>query len=317
MCTHRRLPLRVLLCATLLAGACAVGPGAVASARTPDDDPARGLRYGGLERAAAGACAGRFELRGNASPGDSPLCSHGPDAAPDGVDVRVPRAPESPSETTLRSRAAVAAEDPPCAGDGSSGRRVQLVYAHVAGRPDRSEAFAASFTIWAASTDDVFQRSAAETGGSRQITFVHDPVTCAPTVAKATLSTTGEIDYWTSVEEMYHQGFNRNDRKYLVWVDANHYCGIAAYHDDDRPGQNNDNNNYSGYARVDNGCWGIPGASMEAHELMHVLGGVQDSAPNATGAMHCTDDYDLMCYSDRSGLPMVYRCPYTHENTFD
>ncbi|HET7722879.1 MAG TPA: hypothetical protein VFK43_23120 [Acidimicrobiales bacterium] len=200
MCTNRRLPLRVLLCVALVAGACAVGSGTVASAGTPDDDPARGLRYNGMEPAAAGPCAGLLELPGNASPGAPPLCTHGPDAAPDGVDVRVPRAPETPAETTLRPRAAVAAEDPTCLGDGSSGRRVQLVYANIAGRPDRSEAFAASFRIWAASTDDVFQRSAAETGGSRRIGFVHDPVTCVPTVAKATLSATGEVDYWTSAE---------------------------------------------------------------------------------------------------------------------
>ena len=42
---------------------------------------------------------------------------------------------------------------------------------------------------------------------------------------------------------------------------------------DDRAGQTNYNNVYSLISRVDNGCWGMVGQSVEAHELMHNLGG--------------------------------------------
>jgi hypothetical protein len=34
------------------------------------------------------------------------------------------------------------------------------------------------------------------------------------------------------------------------------------------------------------------------HEVTHNLGGVQLSSPNSSGAGHCNDEYDLMCYED-------------------
>jgi hypothetical protein len=63
---------------------------------------------------------------------------------------------------------------------------------------------------------------------------------------------------------------------------------------------------------VDSGCWN---GSTAAHELMHNLGGVQRSAPNTSGAGHCVDEYDVMCYSDAPNYPtMVIRCPQTSHN---
>lgn len=310
---RRRLPL--LLSSILLAGTFALGAVAPpAAAANPKDDPARGLRYTGLERAAQGPCQGRFETRPGAGNGPA-RCTHGPDAAPDGIDVRVERAPETAAETTLRPDPGTAAETI-CTGDGSTGPRVQLVYANITGKTDRSATYAASFQTWAAAMDAVYDRSAAETGGSRRIKFVHDAA-CKPIVNKTTLSTAAANDFETTVNELTAQGFNRNDRKYLVWVDANVYCGIGEIYSDDRAGANNYNNVYSEIARVDNGCWGVVGQSVEAHELMHNLGGVQGTAPNATAYSHCTDESDRMCYADGSGQPLVQRCSSAHENTFD
>ena len=36
---------------------------------------------------------------------------------------------------------------------------------------------------------------------------------------------------------------------------------------------------------------------------MHNLGGVQNSAPNASGWFHCIDEYDIMCYRDSNTTP--------------
>jgi hypothetical protein len=309
---RRRLPL--ILSSIVLAGTFALGAGAPASAAAnPKDDPAKGLKYAGLERAADGPCRGKFEMRGNG--GGPARCTHGPDAAPDGIDVRVAREPETPSETSLRPEAQTAAETV-CTGDGTTGPRVQLVYANITGRTDRYASYAASFQTWASAMDAVFDRSAAETGGSRRVKFVHDAA-CKPIVTKTTLSVAAANDFDTTVSELEGKGFNRNDRKYIVWVDANVYCGIGQIYSDDRAGQNNYNNVYGLISRVDNGCWGVVGQSVEAHELMHNLGGVQDSAPNATIYSHCTDESDRMCYADGSGEPLVQRCVSGHENTFD
>lgn len=302
----------------MLAATLAFAASPASAAANPKDEPAKGLRYGGLERAVTGPCDGRFEMRADAAAGRGgpARCTHGPDPAPEGIDVRVAREPETPAETALRPQPEVAAEGPVCVGDGSAGQRVQLVYANVSGKADRYDAFAASFQIWAAAMDAVFDRSAAETGGTRRVRFVHDAA-CTPIVAKVTLSTAAANSFQTTVDELTGKGFNRNDRKYMVWMDANVYCGIGQVYNDDRATQNNYNNRYSLISRVDNGCWGIAGQSVEAHELMHNLGGVQDTAPNATTNGHCTDERDRMCYADGSGQPMVQTCPAAHENTFD
>ena len=280
------------------------------------DDPGRGLRYQGLERAANGPCQGRFEMRPMPGRGGPARCTHGPDAAPAGIDVRTPREPESSAETTLRPEPVTRAEGTVCAGDGSSGPRVELLYANISGKPDRYATYASSFQTWAAAMDAVFDASASETGGSRRVRFVHDSA-CKPIVTRITLSQAAADDFNTTVEELAGKGFNRNDRKYLVWVDANVYCGIGEVYNDDRAGQNNYNNVYGLVSRVDNGCWGVVGQSVEAHELMHNLGGVQPTAPNATKYNHCTDERDRMCYADGSGEPLVQACPTAHENVFD
>ena len=288
-------------------------PQAATRAGPPVDDPARGLRYGGLRQGSPGGpCKGQFELPLAAGV----ACTHGPDPAPDGVDVRQPApAPVDAAE------AAVALTSLPCQGDGVSGPRVQLVYAHAAGVADRYATLTPSFQVWAAQLDDVFNQSAAETGGSRHVRFVQD-LTCAPTVLDVSLSATGDDTLTNTINELRSLGYNRSDRKYLVWMDANIYCGIAQVYNDDRAGQDNPNNGRSDIpgmvARVDAACWGNPNGLVEAHELTHTLGGVQPTAPNGTANDHCTDDYDRMCYVDATGVTVRVVCAATtHENRLD
>jgi hypothetical protein len=313
----------------MLAGAGALAPGAAAQA-VPPDDPARGFVHAGLRQRPTGPCRNGFELvHGRAG---RTLCTHGPDPAPAGMDVRTRRPPRSTlanatlpgtaaSTAPAAGTAAQAGAAIQCYDDGTSGPRVQLVDARAADVADRYTDYATTFRQIAADVDRVFVQSAAETGGLRHVRYVTDSG-CTPIVARVTLTSTGDDNIDNTISELQAQGYDRPDRKYLVWTDANVYCGIAQVYDDDKPGPGNYHNanaTISGMvARVDNGCWGVANQLVEAHELMHTLGGVQYSAPHGTFYNHCTDEYDRMCYSDGSGKPLVVTCSSTtHEALFD
>ena len=168
----------------------------------PADDAPRGLRYGQLQR--SDTCHGQFAMRlAYGSVG----CTHGPDTAPDGVDVR-----ESAPVASVSAGAATALATMACQGDGVTGPRVQLVYAHASNVSDRYASLLSNFQLWAAQVDDVFNQSAAETGGTRHIRDVHD-ASCIPTVADVALSTTGDDSLTNTINELRSQGYNRSDRK--------------------------------------------------------------------------------------------------------
>ncbi|MGI8426489.1 MAG: hypothetical protein ACR2FO_05015, partial [Actinomycetota bacterium] len=242
-------------------------------------------------------------------------CTH-PDSDPPGIDRRN-RDPIAAESTAPTSTTASAAGPLPCYGDGQSGPRVQAIYAYPPGQANRSAQLLPSMQGWAAATNQVVANSAAETGGVRHIRFVTDAA-CSLSVAAVAVSSAAAADFAATVSELEGMGFNRSDRKYLVWMDAAVYCGIADIYVDDRAGQNNANNGLAAqFSRVDRGCWGVAGQSIEAHELMHNLGGVQTSAPHATSFNHCSDDAERMCYADGSGSTVTQVCPATHENVLD
>ncbi|MGI8983324.1 MAG: hypothetical protein ACR2HM_02130, partial [Acidimicrobiales bacterium] len=206
---------------------------------------------------------------------------------------------------------------PICTGDGTSGPRVQLVYARPAGHPDRYDAYAASFLVWAAQVDAGVKESAEQTGGDRRIRFVHDG-SCTPTISRLVLTAEAGTDYYGFNNQVRQAHGERTDRRYLVWMEATTFCGAAEGRVDDRPDWANANNAHSSLvARVDAGCWGFSGGLAEGHELFHSLGAVQTSAPHATPGFHCLDEIDRMCGIDGSGLPVVVACPDGNEDMFD
>ena len=306
----------------LVMGVLAQTAPATAAPKPPPEDAARGIVHRGLHVPGPGSpCADDFEL---AHPHKGRIaCTHGPDPAPEGVDVRVARSPQEvltqtrgPAPATTPATAA----DVACYGDGTSGARVQLIYARAADKVDRYADFVTGFVQLASRIDAVFAQSAAETGGVRHVRFVTD-ASCTPVVAHVVLSAAGDDDLDGTINDLIAQGYTRTDRKYLVWVDANVYCGIGEIYGDDRATQDNYNNGNPSVpgmvARVDNACWGQT-YMTEAHELMHTLGGVQSTAPHGTGFNHCTDEYDRMCYADGSGEPVSVVCPQaSHEALFD
>jgi PKD domain len=109
-------------------------------------------------------------------------------------------------------------------------------------------------------------------------------------------------------------------RDYVVYADdlPSMAAGSADLVLDDNRGAQNQNN-LGGRVAV---IWGqggddfMDGAGDDErraavlHEIGHLLGAVQLSAPHSTGAGHCTDGWDIMCYAD--GGPhdaQSYPCP--------
>jgi len=234
-----------------------------------------------------------------------------------------------------------------CSNDTGDAYRVQLIYAREASEPDRYAQFEASFRTWAARVDDVFNTSAAKTGGVRHVRYVTD-ASCQPVINRMEISARAVDNVNTMAQEFDDANLNRVDRKYLVWVDTpkNLYCGQGFFYPNDTradrtPGANSNNGNPGApglVARVDRQCWGQTTNLVEAHELLHTLGGVlraksgvADSPPNATNQGHCTDESDRLCYADGepSGNGAVFRadgsptsmrfgvCPASHEALLD
>lgn len=305
-------PVQVVVC--LLASAAVLPSFASAHAghdHAPAEDRARGMVYDDLVRSDDPQCRGMY--RG----ARSGVCTHGPDPAPAGVDVRRERSTAELVATTPPSVSATVPGTtvPPtdgsgavvCEGDGVSGRRVQTLYVVASDRTDRFDALKTTLGGYAVNADRQYNASAQQNGAARHLRFVTAPDGsggCTLDLRKVVVSSTADDSFDATITAVKAQGYNRTDRKYMMWVDANVVCGVGSMYLDSRPEQTNANNgSYAQYARADAGCWNY----AEAHELMHNLGGVQKDAPNATPYGHCSDEYDEMCYDDDGSGPVAMR----------
>lgn len=239
-----------------------------------------------------------------------PICTHGDDPAPKGFDPK--RSVEPVQRSKISPRVA-------CIDDGQSGYRYQVLYlyANDAAPGNRFATYQDSIRTWVADVNEIFENSAQVTGGHRQVRFVTDG-SCQPVVIPVGLPNTTLRSFAAANSALINLGYNRADRNYLLFADTQVYCGLGSIRSDDRKTQDNYNNTGVSFARVDNGCWS---GRTAAHEVMHNLGGVQPSAPNDTGAWHCVDELDIMCYKDSpTGPNMKTVCTtgeWANHNLFD
>lgn len=220
------------------------------------------------------------------------------------LDAAAPKAGEPPAAAGTGARKAPAngpaGQTVQCDGDGTTGNRVQVVYVHAPGT-DRYATYLASFRKWAADADLIFSESAKDTGGVRHIRYVTGS-DCVPTVLNIELPASALSEFSAMNRALAARGLDRRDRKYMIFADAQVYCGIGTFAGDERPAQNNLSNFGPSYGRTDTGCWG---GHTAAHELGHNLGAVNNSAPNTSRGAHCTDEWDVMCYSDSPYYPRM------------
>lgn len=278
----------------------------------PENDPERGLIYDGLEVATAGPCRGLLTPK-NPAPDSRDLCTHGPDPTPAFPPALNAAAPLLPIQDRMIGLSNPLAQ---CDGDGVTGPRVQVVYARASDRPNRftNAAVLKRLRVGASYADETIRVSGLRTGADRRIRFVHDGA-CRVTIENAIIAPSEDNEFGATANALDALGFNRTDRKYLVFLDTastDERCGQGEISPHDIRQTNNLNNHGPSIAIVFSGCWDPEdnAISVGAHELLHNLGAVQLSAPNTSGGYHCVDEHDLMCYSDEPNFPqMVTRCP--------
>ena len=277
------------------------------------DRPRSGRVFLGLDQRSR--CHGGFAVE-SLDASDPAACTHGPDAAPTGVDVReVPTTAELQAQGTGAEPTAAAGGSVPCYGDGVTGKRVEVIYAVASDQTDRYSSVLDLIRGYAGNTDQAFANSAARDGGVRHVRWVTDS-SCLLDVQHVVLSPTGDDSIANTRTELRALGYTRTDRKYLVFADSNVYCGISYVVGDERPDATNPANTGGTVSRVDSACWG-GSASVAAHELAHALGAVQLGAPHSNGGWHCTDEYDRLCYNDGSGATLTYLCASSQEPLLD
>jgi len=247
----------------------------------------------GLEQPTDGECAGGWRL-------EDGTCTHGSHSE------QAPRT--APASTAEMQRLAAASREFTCDGDGTSGRRVEVLYAHAPDRPNRYRDVVGGIRAIVADVQFEFADSAEVHGSLAPLMprFVHSRPQggdCRPVVADVTLPSAGDDDsFAATIQALTGMGYDDPSRRYLVMMDSSAGCGVGQYWDDDTADPTANRNNrvlQPLFSRIDAPCWDW----AETHELVHNLGGVQDSAPNATGFGHCNDEYDLLCYDD--GGPSV------------
>jgi len=258
------------------------------------------------------------------SPSDGPgvLCVHGGDPPPAGASIAERR---SISELAADTEASMAAAGAPtttsCVGTGTDGNRVQAIYARASDVADRSAQIVPMIRQWAAVTESSFIDSAAP-GSVRRVRWVHSAPdgagNCVLDVDVVTLGTGADDTFSATISALNAAGYASPSRKYVVWMDANVYCGIAQLYPDTDTTNNYNDGTFTMYARIDNGCWGYTYPNVEAHELMHNLGAVQSDSPNHSPYGHCLDDKDTMCYADGPGVVTTTVCSgVENERLFD
>jgi hypothetical protein len=192
----------------------------------------------------------------------------------------------------------------------SSHQHIELFYAHFAGQPDNYAVDAASIQQQFRDVDSLFINYQAEHYfGVNEHLWVQCDNGGDPVVHDIALSATlGSSNFGTIVTDMSNDGYSLNNVHYWIWTDGNPtvgYAGQSTLYADDSPGVSNANNQWGaysinyGYSSTNTDCGEADcGALYFAHENGHAMGAVQLSAPDTTGAYHCIDGNDVMCYND-------------------
>ena len=221
-----------------------------------------------------------------------------------------------------KSFAAAAPTQPKCYGNGINGSRVQLLYGYAKGQPNRAATILPKIlNDWVPRIEGTFRNTSREQGRELGVRFYAPNCKLQVDVLEMPRPDPAqrpEAQLEAVYDFLHDEGYRDVDHKYLLWTDLTVRvgCGVGQTYLNDDPTPLNPNA-YSMPPRSTGGqiaiVWGhchgrgTTGALTETHELLHTLGAVQFSSPNSNKAGHCTDDLDIMCYTEQS-IPTKRRC---------
>ncbi|NUT51164.1 MAG: hypothetical protein HOV94_28240 [Saccharothrix sp.] len=190
--------------------------------------------------------------------------------------------------------------------------RIQLIYLIPAGAPDSSATMVPLMKQHFVQSNEMVSNRAAQYGGDLSLRVACDS-TGQPAV-RVLRSSHNNGDIGAIDQEVARQGQRITGQDNVVyWGDGGCGGGVAYGSGDTRPGVENSVNNAPGIAVVHGRC---PFTYM-LHEQGHSMGAVLPNSPNSSGAGHCNDDADVMCYKDGGPKSGNYRnnvCPSPNGN---
>jgi len=188
--------------------------------------------------------------------------------------------------------------NPSCVKDTDTQPHVQLLYTHGVDRASRYPKMLYKIRRMAKIINGLLYEEAREFNRTARYRMA-----CSkgePSVIHRQLPLTRETgDFFNVVTEVRRAGFVDPLAKYWIFYDEFYggLGGVATLLPDDRLVAENRSNFGPSYG-VFYGYTNNFGIEALMHEGAHNLGAVQNSAPNTSGAGHCIDDLDIMCYPD-------------------
>lgn len=234
------------------------------------------------------------------------VVSHGSDA-PRADSPIIAALPHLPATQDALDGASI--DDITCV-SGASDRRLELIYAYPAGGANNSAAVIPALreAIYGASAFLDAEAQALDPTAGRRLRALCSGGDLVVHVAQVRAEAPAGAVYSEIVDDLVAQGFpaqtwnSPSHRRFAVFYDgeaANGAAGQAALWLDERAAADNINNQGGRYAiEYDWTGTNTPTWDVMLHEITHNMGGAQDLAPASSGAGHCNDGLDVLCYGD-------------------
>lgn len=211
--------------------------------------------------------------------------------------------------------------------------KFKMFYVYAADQPNRFEAYA---NVIQEAASKIHQMIAARSQMTKSIRFDLGTPCGAGYVDIQTIRLPHSLSYYQGTlltggtnSDLYiadlapYQSASKPARHQVFFLDqfgpADSMSGLGSTPTEEIQGSDNAAND-GGYAawvtlpfngEPDNAALHTYLADVTVHEMAHTIGAVQLGAPHSTGAYHCNDEQDLMCYNDGGpkGSMQTQSCP--------